>query len=198
MICCSHRSYSKKCERNGAIANNKGNRARVLTITSRPLSPAQGLLRLGPVIMRCALGKGGVVLRKREGDAATPRASMRVLFGYYRADRTCVQPTAVPFRTTLRNDGWCDAPGDRNYNRPVRLPYPASHERMWRADRLYDVCVVLDWNVRGRQHGKGSAIFLHIAGPGYPPTAGCIAVSPRDMRRLLPFLSKGARIRVSR
>ena len=90
-----------------------------------------------------------------------------------------------------RLDGWCDAPGAPTYNRPVRLPHPHGAERMWREDALYDAVVVLDYNVSMRVRGRGSAIFLHVAKPGYPPTEGCIAVSPRDMRRLLPLLRRG-------
>ena len=115
---------------------------------------------------------------------------------YFRPDRRRagigpVQLPAAPIRADL---GWCDAPDDANYNRPVRLPFSPSHETMLREDRLYDVCVVLDWNIRPRRRGGGSAIFLHIARPGMKPTEGCIAVSPRTMARLLPLLTRHARI----
>lgn len=95
-------------------------------------------------------------------------------------------------------DGWCDAVFDRNYNRPVRLPYGASTEKMLREDRIYDVCIVMDWNFRQRVQGRGSAIFFHIARPDYAPTEGCIAVSPRDMARLSPFLSASTVVQVLR
>lgn len=94
--------------------------------------------------------------------------------------------------------GWCDAPSDRNYNRAVALPYPASHERMQRADRVYDVCLVLDYNIRPRRRGAGSAIFFHVAKPGLLPTEGCVAVSPNVMARLLPRLSARTVLRVVR
>ncbi len=88
-----------------------------------------------------------------------------------------------------RDDGWCEVSNDRNYNRKVRIPYGASHETMWRKDDLYDVCIVMDWNIRPRRRAKGSAIFFHLARPGYTPTEGCIALSRADMDRLLPYLS---------
>jgi L,D-peptidoglycan transpeptidase YkuD (ErfK/YbiS/YcfS/YnhG family) len=96
------------------------------------------------------------------------------------------------------NLGWCEVPEDRNYNRPVRMPYGASHERMKRDDRLYDVCLVLDWNIRPRCHGRGSAIFFHLARPGFTPTEGCVAISAQTMARLLPMLSKKTMLRVLR
>ena len=95
-------------------------------------------------------------------------------------------------------DGWCDAPDHAAYNRHVRLPFPASAESLARDDRLYDVVVVLDWNCRRRARGRGSAIFFHVAKPGYPPTEGCIAVAPRDMAKLAPFLTRRARFVVQR
>ena len=75
------------------------------------------------------------------------------------------------------DEGWCDAPADRNYNRSVKHPYRASAERLWRADGLYDVLVVLDYNERPRVRGRGSAIFVHVARPDYAPTEGCIALA---------------------
>jgi len=93
-------------------------------------------------------------------------------------------------RRTQPNLLWCDAVSDANYNRPVRSPFTPSHEKLQREDELYDICIVLDWNLRQRKRGCGSAIFFHIARPGYSPTEGCVAISPRDMRRLLPHLGR--------
>ena len=86
----------------------------------------------------------------------------------------------LPLAKIRADDGWCDEPADRNYNRPVRLPYSASAETMLRNDELYDVAIVLDWNIRRRARGLGSAVFLHIAPPGHPPTEGCVAIAPRE------------------
>jgi L,D-peptidoglycan transpeptidase YkuD (ErfK/YbiS/YcfS/YnhG family) len=94
--------------------------------------------------------------------------------------------------------GWCEVPDDRNYNRPVRIPYGASHERMKRDDRLYDACVVLDWNISTRRRGRGSAIFFHLAREGFTPTQGCVAVTARTMARLLPHLSGRTVLKVVR
>ena len=107
-----------------------------------------------------------------------------------------VPRAALPLRTIRPNDGWCDAVGDGQYNRPVSLPYHASAETMVREDRLYDAVLVLDYNITQRVQNRGSAIFFHIAKLGYEPTEGCIAVSPADMGRLLPYLHRGRVIRV--
>lgn len=76
------------------------------------------------------------------------------------------------------------------------MPYPASAETMWRADALYDVVVILDWNISRRSQGRGSAIFFHLARPGFTPTEGCVAVRLPDMRKILQRLRRGAAIEV--
>lgn len=98
----------------------------------------------------------------------------------------------LPVQPLKPDDGWCDAVADRNYNRKVRHPYPASAEQMWRGDALYDLVVVLDYNERPRVRGKGSAIFMHVARPGFLPTEGCIALRAGDLRKLLGILRQPA------
>ena len=122
---------------------------------------------------------------KREGDGATPVGAWPLREVFYRPDRVARPRTRLPVTPLRRDDGWCDDPADRNYNRRVRLPYPAGHERLWREDHLYDLVVVLGYNDRPRACGKGSAIFMHLATPGFGPTEGCIALRETDLRRLL-------------
>ncbi len=169
-----------------------------LLVRARPGHPTQGLLTLGGRSYVCAIGRGGIRSVKREGDGGTPLGVMRPLAFYWRSDKWRRVPALLPGRPLADDDGWCDAPRDANYNRPVRLPFSASHERMIRHDRLYDCVVVLDWNMRPRMRGRGSAIFLHIAKEGFAPTEGCIAVEPASMRRILPLLSRRTTIRVLR
>ena len=103
---------------------------------------------------------------------------MRVL---YRADRLRPPACIVPVEPISPHDGWCDDVDDAAYNKPVRLPFPASHEALWRDDQLYDVIGVLDWNVAPVEKGRGSAIFFHVATPDYAPTAGCVALALPDV-----------------
>lgn len=142
--------------------------------------------------------QGGISAFKREGDGATPLARMRLLYGYRRGDKKNLPSSRLRLRRVRPCDGWCDAPGDPNYNRPVQLSHKASHEDMWRKDDLYDVCIVMDWNIAPRRRGCGSAIFFHLARPGYTPTEGCIALKRADMARLLPHLTDRTVIRVLR
>ncbi len=155
---------------------------------------SEGWLVLGSLRFRCALGRSGRVAVKREGDWGTPIGSYALSHGYYRPDRVARPRSALPFSRLRPEDGWCDAVGDRNYNRKIRHPYPASAEHMWREDDLYDVVVVLDHNMRPRIQGGGSAIFMHVARPGYKPTAGCVALRRDHLLRLLTRLRRGTRL----
>ncbi len=169
---------------------------RAARVTGLSLAATRGKLRLGILYLPCALGRGGRRAGKCEGDGATPLGTWRVREVLYRADRTPRPGTSLPARMIRPEDGWCDAPGDRNYNRPVRHPYPASAERLWREDDLYDVVVVLDYNLRPRVRGKGSAIFMHVARPGYRPTEGCIALRRDHLLLVLSKLVRGSVIRI--
>lgn len=154
----------------------------------------RGILRVGPLTLACALGRSGIRAIKREGDGASPLGPARLLYGFYRRDRGPRPRTRLAMRVLRSDDGWCDAPADRNYNRLVRHPYPASAEAMWRRDHLYDVVLVTDQNLRPRVRGAGSAIFVHLARPGNLPTEGCIALSRRDMGILLHHVRRGTRL----
>ena len=123
---------------------------------------------------------------------------MRILSGYFRSDHVVAGRTPLKMAPIGAALGWCEVPEDRNYNRPVNIPYGASHETMRRADRLYDYCLVLDWNISPRRRGRGSAIFFHLARPGFTPTQGCVAVTEQVMKRLLPLLSDRTVLRVVR
>jgi len=116
-----------------------------------------------------AFGKGGIQALKKEGDGATPAGAWACLAVYYRPDRMRRPETALPAEALRPDLGWCDAPRDRNYNRLVKLPYAASAESLWRDDPLYDLIVVLDYNIAPRSQERGSAIFLHVARPPWPP-----------------------------
>lgn len=170
--------------------------ARCLAVRRFPWSPTRGLLTFRGITFPCALGRSGTTHFKHEGDGATPIGSFELLNVYYRADRGRRPTTGLPVEALAPEDGWCDEPAHPRYNRPIELPFAASHEKMWRDDRLYDIVVVLDYNMYPAVPGRGSAIFFHIAREGYAPTEGCIAVSPQHMRRILAKARIGDVLRV--
>lgn len=167
-------------------------RLHVLRVRPRPGGRARGWLTAGPFRIACALGPAGIVRDKREGDGGTPAGRFRLLWGYYRPDRPRPPAGGVALRPLRPESGWCEDAASARYNRPVRLPAPDCTDRMWRRDRLYDLTFVLDQNFTRRCKGRGSAIFFHLAREGLTPTAGCVAISGADMRKLAPRLARGA------
>ncbi len=157
---------------------------------------AAGEARWGEQVWRCALGPAGVSAAKREGDGATPVGRFPLRRLLYRPDRLERPATALPTAPLSPRDGWCDDPADPLYNRLVRLPYAARHERLWREDRLYDLLVVIGHNDDPVVPGAGSAVFLHVAKPDYAPTGGCIALAPGDLLAFLADAGPGDRLSV--
>lgn len=153
-------------------------------------------LLAGGKSFRCALGATGVTTTKREGDKATPAGRFPIRRVFYRADRMAPPPTALPVTPIGPEDGWCDDPADPRYNRRVPLPYPASHETLWREDRVYDIVVELGYNDDPPVPGRGSAIFMHVARPGYAPTEGCVALALADLEAVLAACGPGDTITV--
>jgi len=147
--------------------------------------------------MRCALGSGGISTQKHEGDGATPVGAFAMRQLLYRPDREARPRTALPITALKPEDGWCDAPADKAYNRPVRLPYPASAEQLWRDDHLYDLLVVLGYNDDPVVPGQGSAIFLHLAAPNFAPTGGCVALGRDDLLTVIATADRASRVIVA-
>lgn len=153
----------------------------------KSLSRGNFVMGDGPaaIFAPCALGRGGITARKREGDGGTPVGIFRVMSVYYRPDRVARPTTLLPLRKITPYSGWCDDINDRNYNKFITLPYKASHENLMRDDHLYDYLVVLDYNVNHVKRGAGSAIFFHLSHSDLRPTEGCIAVNKAVMKRFL-------------
>jgi len=158
---------------------------------------SDGQFELGGRRVRCALGRGGMkpAADKREGDGAGPVGEWLMRRVFYRPDRGAAPKTRLAITALSPADAWCDASEDPAYNQPVRLPYAASAESLWREDELYDLVVVLGYNDDPPVAGRGSAIFLHCARPGYPPTEGCVALARADMETLLGMAAPGDVVR---
>jgi L,D-peptidoglycan transpeptidase YkuD (ErfK/YbiS/YcfS/YnhG family) len=168
-----------------------------IIVRPAPGNPRRAIVQAGDLTFPAALGRGGRTSRKREGDGATPIADMRLLYGFFRKDQVkSPLGTTLPMTPIDKTMLWCDAPQDASYNRPARLPFKPSHEKMMRGDHLYDICLVMDWNMSSRSRNRGSAIFFHLAKPGYQPTEGCVAIKRRDMLRLLPLVGPETVVRV--
>lgn len=160
---------------------------------------SEGVLELEDKTLRCVLGRSGVkpAAEKVEGDGASPLGVWPLRGVLYRPDRGGPPKTALSISPIAEDDGWCDAPEDAAYNRPVKHPYPASAERLWREDELYDLIVVLGHNDDPVVPGAGSAIFMHCAKPGYPPTEGCVALARADLEKVLEAAAPGDTLEIA-
>jgi L,D-peptidoglycan transpeptidase YkuD (ErfK/YbiS/YcfS/YnhG family) len=111
-----------------------------------------------------------------------------------RGDRERPLPTTLAQSLIKEQMGWCDDPAHRRYNRQVQLPFSGSHEQLWRADRAYDLVLVLDYNIKPRVRRRGSAIFFHLTRPGSNGTEGCVAISSKHMRMILPRIGRHTKL----
>jgi L,D-peptidoglycan transpeptidase YkuD (ErfK/YbiS/YcfS/YnhG family) len=145
---------------------------------------------------RAAVGKGGIRIEKKEGDGATPAGSFPLLSAMYRTDRVKPPVTDLPLTPLVKAHAWVDDPLDTNYNKLVELPYPAHVEKLWRTDAIYDLLVVIGYNINPTVSGAGSAIFLHIARPSFSPTVGCIAIGRHYLSALIGLLGPGSVITI--
>ncbi len=158
--------------------------------------PTRGHLQAGNRVFPVALGRGGIRADKREGDGGTPRGRFRLLRLWWRADRLARPRARLPLRRIAEDDGWCEDPRDRRYNRPVKLSPVSSADRLWREDHLYDLIVELDHNTRPRIPYRGSAVFIHFARKDFTPTAGCVALKRGDLQKLLSLLARDCWIEI--
>ena len=143
----------------------------------------------------CSIGRGGIRSDKREGDGATPRGIHGIVGMLYRPDRMA-QPAdwALPIRP---GDLWSDDPRHEDYNLMVRAPYPHSHEKLRRADPLYDLILITDWNWPRAERGHGSAIFIHQHRRAGYPTEGCVALRRDHLQWIARRLRHGCRLIVA-
>jgi len=134
---------------------------------------------------KCSLGRNGITKDKKEGDGSTPAGCFYIRKILYRKDKVKKPITSLPTEEIKKNDGWCDDVSNDNYNKQIKLPSALSHENLWRNDDLYDIVAVVGYNDNPPIKKLGSAIFIHIAGPNYSPTAGCVGLSKEDLLKIL-------------
>lgn len=168
-------------------------------LTRLTVRPSSGDRRRGWLVfdgqaIPVALGRGGIVANKREGDGGTPLGTFHPLQLWWRADRWPRPPTYLPVRSIGPRDAWCEDPTSRHYNRHIRIAPDSPADHLRRADHLYDYVIEIDQNTRPRIAGRGSAVFLHLARPAFAPTAGCVGMTRGAMLRLLRRIGPNTKI----
>ena len=156
-----------------------------------------GYLKYKDLKFKCALGKSGIGNKKIEGDNITPKGNFKIIKIYYRKDRITKINSAFKLIEIKKNMGWCDDPNSKYYNQLINLPSRYSHEKLFKVKNIYDIIVVLNYNMKPIIKNKGSAIFIHIAKKNYLPTLGCIALKKNDLLKLLSKIRKNIKIKIS-
>jgi L,D-peptidoglycan transpeptidase YkuD (ErfK/YbiS/YcfS/YnhG family) len=155
-----------------------------------------GYLKYKKFKFRCALGKGGIKQKEREGDFITPKGKFKLIKIYYRSDRIKKINSTLKTIKIKKNMGWCDDVSSNYYNKQIKISKKIGHEKLHRKDNLYDIIVVLNYNLNPIIKGKGSAIFLHVAKKNYNKTQGCIALKKNELLSLISKIKKNTQIRI--
>ena len=145
---------------------------------------------------KCSLGKNGVAKNKVEGDKCTPSGTYRLKQVFYRADRIKKFTTNIKKIKIKKNMGWCDDSLSKRYNQLIRVPTKFSHEKLYRKDGIYDIIVVLNYNMNPVIKKKGSAIFMHITKKNYSKTLGCIGLKKNDLLEILSKVKKNNKVKI--
>lgn len=143
---------------------------------------------------RCSFGKNGIGIKKKEGDGITPKGIFKLTKVFYREDKVKNIKAKIKKIKIKKNMGWCDDPKSKFYNKLVKLPNKFSNEKLYRKDDVYDIVIVLNYNMQPIIKNKGSAIFIHVAKKNYKPTAGCVALKKKDLIKLLKYINKNTKI----
>jgi L,D-peptidoglycan transpeptidase YkuD (ErfK/YbiS/YcfS/YnhG family) len=153
-----------------------------------------GVLKYKNLKFGCALGKAGVGNKKSEGDNITPKGNYKIVTIYYRKDRVKKITSKIKLIQIKKDMGWCDDPKSVSYNQLIKLPTNFSYEKLFRKENIYDLIIVLDYNMKPTIKNKGSAIFIHVARRKFNKTSGCIALKKTDLRRLIKEINKKTKI----
>ena len=155
------------------------------------------LLYCGNYKVKCAVGKRGIKIKKKEGDLITPKGQFKIKCVLYRKDRIGRLNTKLKKTPIKRNMGWCDDPNSSFYNKLIRFPFKFNAEKLYKRENIYDIILVLDFNMNPIRKNKGSAIFIHIAKKKFTPTKGCVAISKNVLKKILSKINKDCKVRIA-
>ena len=153
-----------------------------------------GYLKYRDLKFKCALGKSGIGNKKIEGDNITPKGVFNIIKIYYRKDRVKTLSSKFKLVEITKNMGWCDDPQSRKYNKLIKLPNKYGHEILYKSENIYDLIIVLNYNMKPIIKNKGSAIFIHVAKKNYKKTAGCIALKKANLIYLVKVITKNTKV----
>ena len=145
---------------------------------------------------KCALGKRGIGNKRKEGDLITPKGKYRIKCILYRKDKIKKIQSKIKKIVIKKNMGWCNDPRSIKYNKLVKLPFFYNFEKLYKIDNIYDIIIVLNYNMNPIIKNKGSAIFIHVAKRNYKKTEGCISLKKKDLLNILKIINKNTLVKI--
>ena len=146
--------------------------------------------------VKCAIGKKGISYKRKEGDLITPIGQFKIKYILYRGDRVKIS-TKLKKKVIKKNMGWCDDPKSKQYNKLVKLPYTYKHEKLYKKENIYDIILVLNYNMNPVKKNKGSAIFIHVAKNNYKKTEGCVAIKKLHLLQIIKKINPSSKVKIS-
>ena len=151
---------------------------------------------MGNYKVKCAVGKRGIATKKKEGDLITPKGKFKIKYILYRKDRVYSLKTKIKKIIIKKNMAWCDDPKSKYYNQLIKLPSAFSFEKLYKKENIYDIILVLNFNMKPVIKNKGSAIFIHIAKENYKKTEGCVALKKKHLIKILQELERNSKVKI--
>lgn len=143
------------------------------------------------------IGRNGLTTDKHEGDGKTPIGvyDLGLAFGVEKNPGT-----KIPYKELDEKDVWVDDINSKYYNRYVRSDIAdkdwISEEHLCNYKESYTYAIVIEYNTQPIVRGAGSAVFLHVETK--EPTAGCVSIPKKYMKKFLQLLKPGAKIIITR
>ena len=146
--------------------------------------------------VKCAIGKKGIGYKKKEGDFVTPRGEFKIKYILYRKDRVKFT-TKLKKKVIKKSMGWCDDPKSKYYNKLIKLPFIYKHEKLYKKENIYDIILVLNYNMSPIKKNKGSAIFIHVAKNNFRKTEGCVAIKKVKLIKIIKEINSNTKVKIS-
>ena len=144
---------------------------------------------------RCSVGLNGFTKNKIEGDKKTPIGTYSFGKLFVRTDKIKKLNTKFKYIPIRKDMAWSDEPNKSNYNNLIKTKNKHK-ESLYRDDNLYDLILVINYNMNPVLPNKGSAIFLHVSSDDYKPTEGCVAIVVNDFIEILKTLNPDDKINI--
>ncbi len=145
--------------------------------------------------VKCTIGKKGIGYKRKEGDLITPIGQFKIKYVLYRKDRVKIS-TKLEKKVIKKNMGWCHDPKSKQYNKLVKFPFAFKYEKLFKKENVYDIILVLSYNMNPIKKNKGSAIFIHVAKNNFKKTEGCVAIRKQHLLKIIKVIKPNTKVKI--